>query len=565
MTAAEVLDALAEEFADLRTELQPLLGLLLGGGGDPRALQDVSEAGEAAARQRLQDLRDRVAAVAVDGLDPTRATSRLMLLDELDGQLATIDLRTVEMTVDAFLGGPQAVLLATLPKTRLTGKEDAEDLTARFHAVPKLLQDSLDRLRHGAAHGRTATEFGARAAVAQCRDLAGRGADSPLLLPFRAAVDALPAGTLESAAAVLEEVVAPALRAFADGVEQHVLPAARPDDRVGLAHLEDGATLYAQALRQFTTTELGPEEIHQIGRDVIAGLEGEYAELGAKVFGTSDVQVVFSRLRDDPELRFASGEDARRHAEDCIRRAASVVGDWIGRNPVKPCAVEAMPAAAAAGMTVAYYQPPAGPDAPHGTYWINTTGPIPSRYESEVVAFHEAVPGHHTQIALQAELDLPRFRQAGLLLAGYQEGWGLYTERLCEEMGLYSDDLSRLGMLAMDSLRACRLVVDTGLHHLGWSRQQALDYLLANAPVTADFAVAEVNRYCVYPGQACAYMIGRHEIARLRRLAEQALGERFDIRAFHDVVLGQGSVPLNVLAANVTSWLERGAAVPTPS
>jgi uncharacterized protein (DUF885 family) len=556
VTGAATLDALAEEFADLRTELSPLLGLLLGGGGDPTALQDVSEAGEAAARKLLSELRGQVAAVPVDELDPTRTTTRLMLLDQLDQQIAAIDLRVVEMTVDAFLGGPQAMLLMTLPKTVLAGAQDAEHLLTRFRAVPKLLQDTLDRLRSGASAGRTATVFGVTAAIAQCRDLAGAGEGSPFLLPFRAAD--LGADAVDQAAGVLADVVAPALLAFAAGLEADVLPVARPDDQVGLVLLADGPAVYAQALRQHTTTDLGPDEIHQIGLDIIAELAGEYAELGGQVFGTTDLAEIFSRLRDDPALRFASGEDARRHAEECIRRAEAVVGEWIGRNPVKPCVVTAMPAAAAAGMTVAYYQPPAGPDAPHGTYWINTTGPVPSRYESEVVAFHEAIPGHHTQIALQAELDLPRFRQAGLLLSGYQEGWGLYTERLCDEMGLYSDAVARLGMLAMDSLRGCRLVIDTGVHHLGWSRQQALAYLLANAPVTAEFAEAEVNRYCVYPGQACAYMIGRHEIVRLRRLAEQRLGERFDLRAFHDVVLGQGSVPLSVLAANVEAWIQNG-------
>ena len=560
MAGSETLDNLAEEFADLRVELQPLLGLLLGGGGDPRALPDVSVDGEAAARARLADLRQRVSAVDAESLDRTRSTSRLMLLALLDEQLAAIDLRTVEMTVDAFAGGPQAVLLMTLPKTPIVSREDADDLIARFRAVPKLLEDTLTRLRTGAAGGRTATALGVTAAIQQCRAVAATGADSPFLLPLRTAGADLPSDVLDEAADVLEEVVAPALRAFADGLESGVLPAARPDDRIGLAHLQDGPALYAQALRQHVTTAVDPDEVHQIGLDVIAGLAEEYAVLGKELFGTTDLTEVFRRLREDDALRFDNGDDARVHAEECVQRAAAVVGDWIGRNPVKPCVVTAMPAAAAAGMTVAYYQPPAGADAPHGTYWINTSGPVVSRYESEVVAFHEAVPGHHTQLALQAELDLPRFRQAGLLLGGFQEGWGLYTERLCDEMGLYSGPLARLGMLAMDSLRGCRLVVDTGLHHLGWSRQQALDYLLANAPVTTDFAVAEINRYCVYPGQACSYMIGRHEIVRLRRLAEDALGSRFDIRDFHDVVLGQGTVPLSVLTANVEEWLRAGAA-----
>jgi uncharacterized protein (DUF885 family) len=546
-----VLDDLAEEFADLRTELQPLLGLLLGGGGDPRALHDVSPRGEARSRARLADLRGRVTDVPVEGLTATQTTTRLMLITELDNQLAAIDLRTVELTADAFAGGPQAVLLHTIPKTPINGPDDALALIDRLRAIPAFLEQSLNRLRHGALHDRPATELGVRASIAQSRGLAALApAESPLLLPLVS----LP-GALAEASQVLTSDVYPALAAFADRLEQDVLPHARPDDRVGLVHLRDGAQLYAQALRQHVTMDVDPDQVHQIGLDVIAGLANEYATSGKDLFGTDDLTEIFRLLRDDPGLRYATGEQARLDAEQCIDRAAAAVGEWIGRNPLKPCVVTPMPAAAAAGMTVAYYQPPAGPDAPCGTYWINTTGPVVSRYESEVVTFHEAIPGHHTQIALQAELDLPRFRQGGLLLGGFQEGWGLYTERLCDEMGLYSGPLARLGMLAMDSLRGCRLVVDTGIHHLGWSRQRALDYLLENAPVTEDFAVAEVNRYCVYPGQACSYMLGRHEIVRLRQHAQDSLGDRFDIRTFHDVVLGQGSVPLSVLAANVEAWI----------
>lgn len=546
-----VLDDLADEFADLRTELQPLLGLLLRGGGDPRALHDVSVHGEERSRKRLADLRRRVADVPIDGLDATRTTTRLMLLTELDNQLATIDLRTVELTADAFVGGPQAVLLHTIPKTPITGPDDALALIDRLRAIPAFLEQSLDRLRHGALDDRPATELGVRACIDQSRGLAALApADSPLLLPLATRPDAI-----AEAREVLASHVHPALDVFADGLEQDVLPHARPDDRVGLVHLRDGAELYAQALRQHVTMDVDPDQVHKLGLEVISDLADEYATAGKDLFGADDLAEIFRRLRDDPSLRYETGEQARLEAEQCIERAAAVIGDWIGRNPLKPCVVTPMPPAAAAGMTVAYYQPPAGPDASCGTYWINTTGPVVSRYEAEVVTFHEAIPGHHTQIALQAELELPRFRQAGLLLGGFQEGWGLYTERLCDEMGLYSSPLARLGMLAMDSLRGCRLVVDTGIHHLGWSRQQALDYLLANAPVTEDFAIAEVNRYCVYPGQACSYMLGRHEIVRLRRLAQDTLGDRFEIRTFHDVVLGQGSVPLSVLAANVEAWI----------
>jgi uncharacterized protein (DUF885 family) len=372
---------------------------------------------------------------------------------------------------------------------------------------------------------------------------------------------AVSVGTEVSAAAIaraqdiIANLINPALVNFANGAQSAVLPSARPDERVGLCHMVTGEKVYSAALRQHTTTDLNAQQIHEIGLQVIAALKAEYVVLGQKVFGTSDLREIFTRLNQDPALQYATPGDAVTDAQAAVDRASAVANAWIKRTPKKPCVVRPLPAASSKGQAAAYYQPPQGRQGEHGTYWLNIVAPVLRRFECETVAFHEAIPGHHTQIALQAELALPRFRQVGLMLAGYQEGWGLYAERLADEMGLYSSDLARLGMLTMDSLRACRLVIDTGLHHFGWSRQQALAYMKDNAPVSSEFALAEVNRYCVLPGQACSYMIGRREIVRLRTKAEQVLSEAFDVREFHDVVLGQGAVPLSTLATLVDRWI----------
>ena len=564
MTPNADLDRAAEDFARLRAELHPLFAMTMGDESAPTvALHDVSETGEAAARGRMAALLDRVEAVPVATLDATERTTHHMLRTTLAEEIQQIDLRAVEMALDAFFSGPQAVLLMALPKTPIATHDAAADYLARLARIPGLIGDTLDRLRHGATSGRTVTRVGAEGAIAQTRALLATDiAEHPFLIPLRQAAAAGVAVDAQVAAAeaLLHGAVHDALTGFAAAVEADLLPPARSDENVGLCHLPDGPALYAAALARHTTTDMSPEAIHRVGLDVIAGLAEEYAAIGSRVFGTSDLEKIFARLKTDEALRFADPAEAVAHAQACVDRATAASAGWFGRLPSTPCVVTPMPEAAARGMTVAYYQPPRGGDDAHGTYWINTHDPVISRYEAECVAFHEAVPGHHTQIALQAELDLPRFRQVGTILSGFQEGWGLYTERLCEEMGLYSDDLSRLGMLAMDSLRGSRLVIDTGLHHLGWSRQQALDYMLANAPVNEAFARAEVDRYCVFPGLECSYMIGRHEIERLRHHAEQTLGGSFDIRDFHDVVLGQGAVPLTTLAMQVQDWLDGTAA-----
>lgn len=214
-----------------------------------------------------------------------------------------------------------------------------------------------------------------------------------------------------------------------------------------------------------------------------------------------------------------------------------------------------VPAPGAADAPIAYYLPPATDGSRPGSYFINTTEPTTrTRYEAEALAFHESIPGHHLQIAIAQELeDIPEFRKHALVTV-YVEGWGLYTERLADEMGLYSGPLQRMGMLSFDSWRASRLVVDTGIHALGWSKQEAIDYMVANSPQALNNIETEVERYIGMPGQALAYMIGRREIMRLRSEAKRALGDRFDIKGFHDTVLGSGPVPLGILARLVTDW-----------
>jgi uncharacterized protein (DUF885 family) len=313
-------------------------------------------------------------------------------------------------------------------------------------------------------------------------------------------------------------------------------------------------------VRQHTSTSRSPEELHELGLQLIQGLEAEYAEIGGRLFGTTDVAEIFERLRNDEDLAFRSADDMLERARAAIERAEAVAPQWFLRVPPQRCEVEAVPAAAAPGAPPAYYLPPALDGSRAGTYFLNTHEPTQRRrHLAEAVAFHEAVPGHHFQLSMAQELtELPLLRRV-LVDTAFAEGWGLYCERLAEEMGLYSDDLARMGMLAADSWRAARLVVDTGIHAFGWSRGQAVEWMAGNTPLSSLEIAAEVDRYIAYAGQALSYMVGRQELFALREKASATLGEAFDLRAFHDLVLGTGGLPLAVLAGVVDRWADRQA------
>ncbi|NKE59036.1 DUF885 domain-containing protein [Lentzea sp. PSKA42] len=326
---------------------------------------------------------------------------------------------------------------------------------------------------------------------------------------------------------------------------------ARGDDKPGICWLPEGERNYANLVRNYTTTARTPDELHRLGLDLIAALREEYAEIGSRLWGTSDVQEIFHRLRT--ELLWDNEDQMIESAVEAIARAEAEAPKWFGRMPKVGCQVRAVDEAERETAGIAFYMPAPLDGSRPGTYWLNPLGATErSRTLSEVTAFHEAVPGHHYQLSITAETDMHNMRRFAFIEA-YLEGWGLYTERLADEMGLYSSDEQRLGMLGLDAMRAGRLVVDTGMHAFGWTRQQAVDYLRENTVMPEPEINAEIDRYIEVPGQALAYMVGRMEIQRVR--AERAkLGERFDVRAFHDLVVGSGAVPLPVLDQIVTAW-----------
>ncbi|HEX8870849.1 MAG TPA: DUF885 domain-containing protein, partial [Lentzea sp.] len=326
----------------------------------------------------------------------------------------------------------------------------------------------------------------------------------------------------------------------------------RDDEKAGLCWLPDGEENYRKLVRDYTTASYTPAELHQLGLDLIAGLREEYAEIGSRVWGTSDVPEIFRRLRTD--LLWANEDEMLTSAVEAVARAEAEAPNWFGRLPRARCEVRFVPEVDRQSAAFAYYVDAALDGSRPGTYFVNpfnATGR--SRTVSEVTAFHEATPGHHFQLSIAAETDLTNLRKFAFI-DSYIEGWGLYTERLADEMGLYSSQEQRLGMLGLDAMRAGRLVVDTGLHAFGWSRQQAVDYLRENTVMTEPEINSEIDRYIEVPGQALAYMVGRLEIQRIRAEAAARLGDRFDVSAFHDLVIGLGPVPLSALDSQVTAW-----------
>ena len=551
MTDQPEIDQLAEDYQDFRLRTAPTWAHMIGEYRYAERFDDISRAGEEAAAADARALAARAEGIDPDTLDDQQLITRAMVAWDATSRAALLDARTSEFAANPIFG-TQASLGVFLPKLAVPDLDVAEAMVTKFENVATYFHDIAERHREGVASGRTPADF----AVRQTAEQLDRWLATPIEQDPMLAVQEPPNGVdatrwHERLLAVVQKQVRPAAEHYRDVLRDEVAPHARPDDRCGLTYLPDGDAIYAQAAKFYTTVDTSPEEIHEIGLRQVAALEDEYRALGPEVVGTDDVPAIFSALRDDPALHHTSGDEIVADSKTAMARARAAMGDWFGRLPQSDCDVEPTTSGA-----IAYYFAPPKDGSRGGVFFMNVADPEGwGRYEIENTSYHEGIPGHHLQLAIAAELDgLPEFRKRAFI-AAYGEGWGLYTERLADEMGLYSSSLDRMGMLSADSMRACRLVVDTGMHALGWSRQQAVDYLLANSPMRQGHAAAEIDRYAVTPGQALSYMIGRLEIQRIRREAEARQGAAFDIKAFHDAVLDSGPMPLGLLDQVVATRL----------
>jgi uncharacterized protein (DUF885 family) len=455
-------------------------------------------------------------------------------------------------------GGVQT-LNQTASRLRFSSVQDYEDWLERMSKVGDVVQQTIDRAERGRKEGYVPPAILMERIPDQiATQLVEEGADSPFYEDFAdmpASISEEDQRRLrEQAVKTIDEVVVPAYRDLARYFEKTYLPASR--ESIGLSNLPNGSSWYEFLARNYTTTSMTPDEIHRLGLNEVKRIRDEMQLIIDELEFDGDFKAFLNFLRTDPQFYFDTPEELYEAYLATCKRIDPELVKLFGKLPRMPYGVKPIPAATAPDTTTAYYSRPAADGSRAGTYWVNLYMPeVRPKYEIEVLSVHEAMPGHHLQLALQQELgDMPNFRRFSGFTA-FVEGWGLYSESLGYDLGLYKDPYSQFGALTYEMWRAVRLVVDTGIHYKGWTRQQAIDFFKDNAAKTEHDIVNEIDRYIGNPGQALAYKIGQLKILALRKSAETQLGDRFDIRAFHDELLGAGALPLDVLERKMDAWL----------
>lgn len=546
---------LADEYWSYRLETNPTEAHYLGDYSRVGEFEDASREAEDREIARFRSIVDRAAAIDANSLSSDERTTRESLIYYAGTEASIKELRTAEFGVDPIFG-TQASIHMLMPRLIIDTSENAYAMLDKYRGVARNVDQQADRLRSGLTNDHVNAEFAISSTIEQIDAWLNSPVESDSFLQA-----ALPESMSEAersawkaaAAEVVTDVVRPAFARYRAVLADELAPAARSNEQAGLWALPDGDLIYSRLIEKYTTMPMQAGEIHEVGLAQIARLEEEYAEYGPAAVGTDNVQEIYNILRSDESITHTNGADIIAQCEAAFERARAEMPNWFGRFPQSDCGIEETQHGA-----IAYYFPPSEDGTRAGTFFMNTSDPTAwGHAEVEGTAFHEGIPGHHMQIAIAQEMgdSLPDFRRNEFISA-YGEGWGLYTERLAQEMGLYSGPLDLVGMLQGDSMRACRLVVDTGMHALGWTRQQGIDYIWNNSPMSMQQIVSEIDRYLSMPGQALSYMMGRLEIDRIRRDAEAQLGDRFDIKGFHDAILSSGCVPLPTLDRIVGEWAD---------
>lgn len=540
--------SLADSMLATMAECIPFWASAFGVPGYEDRVGSLSEADESTAAARLRTFARRAEQIEADGLDDDDRVTRSVLIHAARAAAQPLADKHVEFSLSGHMA-PVPLLMEILANTTVEDDDQKQAYLTRLSGVATFLEQVGERAVAGAASGRVSTRRGVERTIERLTTYL----DTPLSDDL--AVLAARGSDIESRCrALADEQIRPAVAALADTLAGSVLPRARGEERCGLLHLPDGEEIYDRAVTASTSTTRSVAEFHQLGLDLCERLRDECAVLGERVFGTGEVEVVLDRLRHDT-APFESPRQILDEATSAAERAERALGDWFGLLPRSRCTVVPTNDVTAPTGVIAHYVPPSRGGWRPGRVHLNTHAAC-ARHELETLTFHESLPGHHVQFALAQEVEhLPAFRRF-FYFPAFAEGWALYAERLADEMGLYSSDLHRLGMVTFDMLRACRLVVDTGLHHYGWSREGAVGFMVANSALQPALAVNEVDRYIEWPGQALSYMVGRIEIEGLRSAAEKTLGHGFDVRRFHDAVLRNGGLPLDVLTAEIGRWVQ---------
>ncbi len=550
--AAMAIAGLADEYVAEYFRAFPEEALFAGAPDSrPAALSDHSLQALAAWATAEDDMLERLRAIDVDAAEgPAAAVTYGFLKNQLEAargfRLCRMELWNVSPTWTGWQA--RFALLASLQPTDTSRQR--EDALARFSEIPRYIDVEIDNLRQGVELGYTAPQGNVRSVIEQMDALLEAPVgESPFVKSAGDDVD-----FKRRVTELVERGIRPAVARYRDYLRDSYLATAR--DEVGVKANPNGLDCYRAALRFHTTIDLPPEEIHEIGLRQIELIMAEMREIGERSFGVSDPIELLKLVRTDRQYMFGGREELIAYAEAAVERARAALHDWFGRVPQARMIVQPYPAfqeqSAPGGQAV----PPTADGKP-GIYLINAyKAEEQSRAGLESTAFHESYPGHHLQGAIALERPDLHSILRYFWVSGFGEGWALYSERLADEMGLFSSDVDRLGLLSNEAARAARLVVDSGMHALGWSKQEAVDYFDAHTADTRDRAEAEIERYIAVPGQATSYMVGNLEIRRLREQAENTLGENFDIRAFHDLILEDGTLPLGMVRAKVERWLQ---------
>ena len=548
-------NAIADRFWEAFLEQHPTTATVYGDDRWDDRLDDPSAAGRAAARALRDATLAELAAIPAEGLPVEERITHDMLRVVCELGNEGDDLRMDLVALVDQIDGPQGLLPRAVQFQPADTPARLEKLLARLVAFGPHIEAHLDLLEEARATGMTAPRIVAERTISQAERLLAIPSDqSPIVVGARLAAGD-EAGRAR-VAAVVRDVVNPALARYAEALRGPYLAATR--EAPGLWSAPDGAARYRMAIRTWTSLDLDPAEVHQIGQDELAALDADRLAI-ARAAGFDSIAAHRAHLAADPANRVATKEELVARAREDITRALAIAPAWFGRLPVASCDVRPVEPFMERDAPPAFYYPPTVDGSRPGIYFVNTYD-LPSRTLSNLAGttYHEAVPGHHFQIALEMENpDLPVFRRLGSRLIGsaYAEGWGLYSERLADEMGLYRNDAERFDMLEAQAWRAVRLIVDTGIHALGRDRAWAIDLLREGAGLSATDAGIETDRYIVWPGQALTYKIGHRVIARLRAELAARDGAAFDLRGFHDALLGHGSLALATLARELPTWV----------
>ena len=557
----EDLKQLAEDFFQESLESSPTSAIMRGYKDYFDQIEELTEEKFENEIEKVKSFKQRLDGLDFDSLSSKERVTHGMLEFALDSNSDSLIDKSWEFS--AGVAGFEGFLIDYNQQMFVPDKESADMLLKRLELYERLYIQISDVQKKGLDNNRVATQRNLNRSIDQLESYLETPLDGdPLLLVnFAPTLNEKDISDWkEKAKEVIEKYVRPNVTSYLDQLRTEHLPKGRTDENPGIMWIDGGEEVYLRALRKYTGhKKTTVKEVHEIGLSEIERLKKEFLEIGKDVFdGVEDPEDVLHKMQTEPSMRYESKEQMLQLAEDTIERAYKPLDEWFTVFPKAPCKVLPVPTQSEKHAPPAYYYPPLADGSRDGTYFLNTyKAETKSVFEAESVAFHEAIPGHHLDRTIAVELqDVPNFQRYTASTA-FVEGWGLYSEQLANEMGLYSNNVQQLGRLGNDAWRACRLVLDTGMHGMGWSRDQAIDFFRSNSPIEEINSNIETDRYIAWPGQACAYKMGQLKIEELRSQAENELAENFDIRYFHDEVLCDGGITLSILENKIKDFINK--------